>query len=276
MTPYLFYNKDMSKGNDMKHKFALVGSGNLAGIIVGAYSEGRMPDYEIVAVMGVEYEGTQKLADKAQCPAVHDIEEVLLLEPEYVIEAAAVGAVRAYLNPILSAGVNFVTLSIGTFADEAFLNHAKELASENGVKIHFPSGAIGGYDVLRTISMMDGASMEFTMNKSRVNMVGTTLYDKCPESGEPAVIFEGNAAEAIKLLPGHVNVAVAASLATVGPERMKVVIFSDPNDPDDEMHSIIISDKASAHLIIRSVPADIAAWSVVALMNNLASPIQFA
>jgi aspartate dehydrogenase len=121
-----------------------------------------------------------------------------------------------------------------------------------------------------------GASMEFTMNKSRVNMGGTSLYEKCPAEGEPAVIFEGTAREAIQLLPGHVNVAVAAALATVGPDKMRVIINSDPNDPDDEMHSRIRADKASAHLIIRSVPADIAAWSVVALLNNLASPIQFA
>lgn len=268
------YYLDMEK--EMKHRFVLIGSGNLATIIANAYRQGLMPDYEMAAVLGTDRESTERIASSAGCSAVYDIRDVLQLKPEYVVEAAAVGAVKAYLKQTLSAGISFVALSIGAFADEGFLDDARRLAQEHGVKIHLPSGAIGGFDVLRTISMMDHVSMEFTMNKSRVNMVGTSLYDKCPEAGEAVTIFEGTAAEAIELLPGHVNVAVASALATVGPEKMKVVIYSDPEDPDDVMHSIIKSDKASAHLTIRSVPADIAAWSVVALMNNLVSPVQFA
>lgn len=260
----------------MKQKIALIGSGVLANVIVRAYQNGLLPDYEIVAVLGIAHGETEAAAKDADCAAVFDIEDVIDLNPDYVVEAAAVEAVRAYLPDVVAAGINFIPLSIGAFADADFLARTKELARKNGAKVHLPSGAIGGYDVLRTISLMNGAKMEFTMNKSRVNMAGTTLYDRCPESGEVAIIFEGNASQAIELLPGHVNVAVAASLATVGPDNMKVVIYSDPNDPEDEMRSRIISDKASANLVIRSTPPDIAGWSVVALLNNLASPVQFA
>lgn len=266
----------------MKKKFVLIGSGNLAGIIAGAYADGRLPDYEMLGVLGIEKDATEVIAAKAGCRAMFSLSEAISLKPDYMVEAASVEAVKAYLPEGLSAGISFVTLSIGTFADAEFYAKAKETASENDAKIYFPSGAVGGFDVLRTITTMGAADetgtadMEFTMNKSRLNMMGTSLYDKCPAEGDPVTIFEGSASEAIEVLPGHVNVAVAEALATVGSEEMKVRIYSDPNELDDVMISRISAEKASAELTIRSVPADIAAWSVVALLNNLASPIQFA
>ena len=44
----------------------------------------------------------------------------------------------------------------------------------------------------------------------------------------PLKVFEGSAREAIAGFPANVNVAVALSLAGVGPDRTRVEIWADP------------------------------------------------
>ena len=50
--------------------------------------------------------------------------------------------------------MNLVVLSIGAFADLAFYEEVKQAAREGGAKVHLASGAIGGFDVLQTVTLM--------------------------------------------------------------------------------------------------------------------------
>ena len=56
--------------------------------------------------------------------------------------------------PVLRRGVSLVVLSIGAFADLAFYEEVKQAAREGGAKVHLASGAIGGFDVLQTVTLM--------------------------------------------------------------------------------------------------------------------------
>ena len=56
---------------------------------------------------------------------------------------------------------------------------------------------------------------------------GTPVYEEALQK-EQKVVFTGNAVEAIRLFPTKVNVTVAASRASVGPEAMQVTIQSTP------------------------------------------------
>lgn len=47
------------------------------------------------------------------------------------------------------------------------------------------------------------------------------------------IVFSGNATEAINVFPTKVNVSVAASLASVGPDNMQVSIQSTPGFTGD-------------------------------------------
>ena len=74
------------------------------------------------------------------CAACADVDALLALEPEYIVEAASVEAVRAMAVPVLRRGVNLVVLSIGAFADLAFYEEVKQAAREGGAKV--PSGQL--------------------------------------------------------------------------------------------------------------------------------------
>ena len=92
---------------------------------------------------------------------------------------------------------------------------------------------------------------------------------------EQKTVFTGNAKEAIATFPRRVNVAVATSLATTGPDVTGVTMYSVPNWIGDDhiIHAEIEGVKAVVD--ITSASSSIAGWSIVALLRNLASPVCF-
>lgn len=92
---------------------------------------------------------------------------------------------------------------------------------------------------------------------------------------EPAEVFSGSTKDAIAILPTHVNVSVAASLATSGTEHLDFHIFSVPNMAGDDHKITAEGDGLKATVDVYSRVSDIAGWSVVALLQNLVSPIMF-
>ncbi len=216
-------------------KLGILGNGFLAEIIVEACLKGLLPEYELAGVFGRTPEKTNALAEKGGCRACSAMEELLELKPDYIAEAASVQAVKDYAVEALNRGANLVVLSIGAFADQDFYRQVRETASAGGRKVHMASGAVGGFDVLRTISLMGQAKAGIRTKKGPQSLAGTPLFeDGLMVDTEERRVFSGNAKEAIGLLPTKVNVAVAASLATVGPGETSVNIFSVPGMTGDD------------------------------------------
>ena len=71
------------------------------------------------------------------------------------------------------------------------------------------------------------------------------------------------------------NVAVATSLATNGPEHTGVKIESTPDFIGDTHTIRVEGEEIKAEIAIYSRTSAIAGYSVVALLNNIASPLQF-
>ena len=88
-------------------------------------------------------------------------------------------------------------------------------------------------------------------------------------------MFEGTATQAIELFPTKVNVTVAASRASVGPDKMKVTMVSTPGFKGDTQRVEISNPQVHAVIDVYSRTAEIAAWSVVRILQNLVSPIVF-
>lgn len=257
-------------------RLAIIGNGFLAEIIVEALKKGMLPDYELVGILGRSEEKTNALAAKADCKACFSIEELLAQKPGIVAEAASVAAVKDYAEQILSAKADMAVLSIGAFADRDFYERVAQTAKEHGTKVHIASGAIGGFDVLRTVSLMDQAKVTFETHKGPASLQNTPLFeDHLMTDAEETQVFDGSAKEAIALLPTKVNVAVAASLASVGPDAEHVQITSVPGFVGDDHRITAEIDGVKAVVDIYSSTSAIAGWSVVALLQNLSSPIVF-
>ncbi|MEO3505645.1 aspartate dehydrogenase domain-containing protein, partial [Phocaeicola vulgatus] len=72
-----------------------------------------------------------------------------------------------------------------------------------------------------------------------------------------------------------VNVSVAASLASVGPDNMQVSIQSTPGFTGDTQKVEIKNEQVHAVVEVYSATSEIAGWSVVNTLLNITSPIVF-
>ena len=71
------------------------------------------------------------------------------------------------------------------------------------------------------------------------------------------------------------NVTVAASRASVGPENMNVTMVSTPGFRGDTQRVEIRNPQVHAVVDVYSATAEIAGWSVVNTLLNITSPIVF-
>ena len=262
--------------------FVILGCGFLGNIVADAYKNELLEGYELIGVMSHSEEKAAKLASGRDGIRICKTEEELLsLHPDYLVETASVKAVKDIAVKALKQGTSIIPLSIGAFADEAFYKEVQEAAIKGGAKVHIPSGAVGGFDVMQTVSLMAEAggktlAAEISTHKGPKSLMNTPLFSEnlMTDSTEREV-FDGKATEAIRLLPTKVNVAVASALASAGPDETVTRITSVPEFVGDDHCITVKTDGIKAVLDIYSSTSAIAGWSIVALMRNISSPVVF-
>ncbi|QEN08679.1 DUF108 domain-containing protein [Oceanispirochaeta crateris] len=262
-------------------KLAIAGCGDLAEIVVDALLDGLLPEYQLIGTMSRSIHKAEYLAQKINdsqlsytCSSCHSVDELLALQPDYVVESSSPEGMRELALPALKNGSSIVTLSIGAFADASFYDEVCKVARENHSRVYLASGAIGGFDVMRTASLMGPCTVTFDTEKSPNSLKGTPVYDESlQEQGRK--VFEGNAKEAINLFPTKVNVSVAAALASVGTEKIKVSVTSTADYVGDKHRIEVNNDQVQAVIDVYSKTPQIAGWSVVNTLRNIVSPIVF-
>lgn len=260
----------------MKKTLTIVGCGKLGSIVADAVANGILSEYELIGVFSRTHAKAESLAQRMpQAPTVcGSIDELLSMKPDFVVEAASPAAMRELALPALRGGSSVVTLSIGAFADDAFYAEVMATAKSCGTRVYVVSGATGGFDVLQTATLMGGATARFFNEKGPNALRGTAVYDDTLQN-EQRTVFSGTAKEAIALFPTKVNVTVAASRASVGPEQMHVTMRSTPGFVGDTQRVEIKNEQVHAVIDVYSATAEIAGWSVVSTLLNIAAPVMF-
>ena len=259
-----------------KIKLALIGCGYLNEIVANALRDGFLPEYELVAVLGRDYGRAVSFAERYGCKACADIDELMAMKPDFTAEAASVKAVKDYSEIIVNGGSNFVVLSIGAFADAEFYERIKNTAAQSKRRVYIASGAVGGFDVLRTAALMSPITASIGAQKAPASLRNTPLFtEDLLDVTAPKEVFKGTTKEAISILPTKVNVAIATALASAGPENTAMNIKVVPGFKGDEYKIEIQGEEVRTELNIYSRTSAIAAWSVVAVLRNAVSPIVF-
>lgn len=264
-------------------RVALIGYGALGKILTGGIREKLNGIYRVSGVWELRMDLVREAIEREGFKAYGSFEELLEDCPDYVVEIASAQAVAAYGTRVLEAGCDLVVTSVGALADDGLYRLLRDAARSSGRKVHLTSGAVGGFDVLKTIAAMGGASGRIENYKAPASLNGAPHLEgrELPEDRQER-IFDGTAREAIVGFPKNVNVAVASALASVGVDRMQVTIDSCPG-MEDNVHKIVVENHSVTAVVeIASRPdADnpkssvMTAWSVVALLANLADPVQF-
>ncbi len=265
------------------YNLAIIGSGSLGSIIARVVSQNLSDEYEIVGVLSGRIENAIKLADEIGCKAYKTLNEIIDDKPDYIIEAASIDVFKEIRVEILANGINLIPLSVGALADKEFYNNLETAASKNKSRIHVPSGAVGGFDVLSASMLMEDAEVSIVSEKSPESLNGAPLLKGRKLSEEKAEeIFSRSAKEAIKHFPENVNVAVITALATTGVENTKVSINSIPGFESNKHEIKLLGETMKINVVVETKPSKnnpksstLAAYSVISLLKNLVASITF-
>jgi aspartate dehydrogenase len=168
-----------------------------------------------------------------------------------------------------------VVLSAGALLDHEDLI---EIAKRNGGQIVVPTGALIGLDAVTAAAVGTIHSVRMVTRKPIAGLVGAPYIIAnnidIERITEPLRIFDGTAREAAKGFPANLNVAVALSLAGIGPDRTKLEIWADPTVTRNIHRIEVDSDSARFSMSIENIPSEnpktgrITALSVIACLRK--------
>ena len=239
-------------------RIGLFGSGKLTKIIVDCYKKGLLQGYEIVGCFSKTKEHREIINKELNIKSCNSFDELLDRKLDYLVEATNPSSTKEILEKTILKNVNVILLSIGALADEKYYQHIEKLAHDNNVKVYISSGAISGFEVLRTAKLMGITKSSLTNTKGIKALRNNILYNSKMEN-EDYVAFDGSAYEAIQNLPTGINVGVATALATSGVNDTRIKIISKPDFVgDSQCIDIECSDQIKCHLDVYSKTSDIA------------------
>ena len=213
-------------------------------------------------------------------PAVLPIEKLADVA-DVVIECAPAKLVRSIVAPFVTEGKTAIVLSVGALLENDDLI---ELAKQNGGQIVVPTGALIGLDAVTAAAVGEIHSVRMVTRKPVEGLAGAPYLVEnnidIAKITEPLKIFDGTAREAAKGFPANLNVAVALSLAGIGPDRTRLEIWADPGLTRNVHRVEVESDSARFSMSIENVPSEnpktgrITALSVIALLRKQRAPLR--
>ena len=181
----------------------------------------------------------------------------------------------------MSRGKTAIVLSVGALLENEDLI---ALAKQHGGQIVVPTGALIGLDAVTAAAEGRIQSVRMVTRKPLNGLAGAPylVENNIDIAGitEPLKIFEGTARDAAKGFPANLNVAVALSLAGLGPDRTTLQIWADPTVTRNVHRVEVESDSARFSMSIENIPSEnpktgrITALSVIAYLRKQGSALR--
>lgn len=194
---------------------------------------------------------------------------------DIVVECAPSSQLRAIVEPAVKRGRSAVVVSVGGLLDNYDL---VDLARANGGRILVPTGALIGLDAVNAAAVGTIHSVKMVTRKPIDGLKGAPFIVQnnidIDNLREPLKLFEGSARDAAKGFPANVNVAVALSLAGIGPDRTRIQVWADPTVTRNVHRIEVEADSARFSMGIENMPSEnpktglITALSVIALLRK--------
>jgi aspartate dehydrogenase len=194
---------------------------------------------------------------------------------DIVVECAPSRHLRATVEPVVRCGKTAIVLSAGALLDHDDL---VGLARANGGRIMVPTGALIGLDAVSAAACGTIHSVRMATRKPVEGLKGAPFIVQnniaIDDLRAPLKLFEGSARQAAKGFPANLNVAVALSLAGIGPDRTMIEIWADPTITRNTHRIEVDSDSARFSMCIENIPSEnprtglITALSVISLLRK--------
>jgi len=263
-------------------KIALAGLGAIGGAVARRVLADGIPGIQLVAVSARDHDkarATLKAMNGGAVPIVGLAD--LAGAADLVIECAPAALMDSIAQPVLRAGKKLLVLSAGALLPRPEL---LELAKKHGGQIIVPTGALLGLDAVCAAAEGQIHSVQMTTRKPPNGLSGAPYLVEnriqVDDVREPLRVFSGSARDAAKGFPANVNVAVALSLAGIGPDRTRIDIWADPTVTRNTHRIQVDSDSARIDMTIENIPSEnpktgrITALSVIAALRKIHAPLR--
>jgi aspartate dehydrogenase len=236
---------------------AIGGLGAIGLHVARVLDAGGIPGMRVSAVSARDVAKAERnLAGFRNPPPVMALGE-LAAHADIVIESVPAAVFDEVARPAIEAGRIFMPLSVGQLLPRMDLI---DRARETGARIIVPTGALLGLDAVRAAAEGTIESVTMVTRKPPGGLAGAPHVVEnnidLDAVREPTCIFRGNARAAAKGFPANINVAVALSLAGIGPDRTEVEIWADPT-VDRNTHTIKVeADTVRFEMTIGNVPSE--------------------
>jgi aspartate dehydrogenase len=252
----------------------VVGVGSIGRCIIRHIADGKLA-YRLAAVCDNDEEQTatflKSLGLATPCLPLQE----LVGNCDVAVEAAAAEVVPRFVaacrESFAATGrpAHLLVMSVGGLL-KVDLEAYRDASSPT---LHVPAGAIGGLEALQALAVAGLDEVTLTTRKPPAGL-GEEV------TGE-TVLFEGPAAQVFELFPKNINVAIALSLAGIGPQRTMVRLIADPAVSRNS-HTIHARGPAGElSFISQNEPfpenpktSYLAALSAIALLKRIGSRIQ--
>lgn len=270
---------DVKSAKDLK--LGIAGLGAIGLDVARAVDAGKVPGIALAAVSARDRDKARRnIASFRSAPGILDL-DALVEASDVVVECLPSAQFAVVAAPAVERGRIFMPLSVGMLIDHMDL---VDRARETGARIVVPTGALLGLDAVRAAAEGTIASATIVTRKPPKGLAGAPLLVKRGISvdglKEPLRVFDGSAREAIAGFPANVNVAIALSLASIGPDRTRIEIWADPGVTRNTHTIIVKSDSSDLTMTIENIPSEenprtgkITALSVLAALRRLTEPL---
>lgn len=193
------------------------------------------------------------------------------LQVDLVVEAAHPDVVRQYGRMILEH-TDLMIMSVSSLGDRDLEQTLMETCRQQGTRLFIPHGATLGLDGLR-----DGVSIWedvwITMRKNPINLDFKAAPHLKPEGGSKAVtLYDGPTRGILPLFPKNVNSHATLGLATLGLDRTRSILISDPDLEESIIEIDARGGGTSIHIVrqnpIKGVTGKLTLLSVLESIKN--------
>jgi aspartate dehydrogenase len=264
----------------LSNSVAIAGLGAIGFTVARAIDSGAIPGLHLAAIaVRDQAKAREKLAAFKRMPHLTGL-AALADHADIVVECVPAAAFAEVAMAAVEKGRILVLASVGQLIDHM---HLIERAKATGARIVVPTGALLGLDAVRAAAEGEIQSVEIVTRKPPASLRGAPLLaekgiDVDALTG-PLCIFTGSAREAIRGFPANVNVAVALSLAGIGPDRTRVAIWADPGVERNTHTITVVSDSSDFTMSIAGRPSPenpatgrLTPLSVIATLRRLTAP----
>lgn len=262
-------------------RVAIAGLGTIGRPVAAALAKGVIPGMALGAVSARDQEKARAtLSDMGTDAPVVSL-EALVDHADVIIECAPRAVFEQIATPAIEAGRILMPLSVGALLDNM---HLVDRARETGGRIVVPSGAIVCLDALKGAAEGTIHSVSMETRKPPLGLASAPYLreNNISVDGlvEPLRVFSGPAREAARHFPANINVAVAISLAGIGPDRTMVEIWADPTVERNQHTIRVDADSTRFTCVIEGVPSPenpatgkLTPLSVLASLRGLVTPL---